>query len=215
MGRRRSLAPTVVLAIAVGFMGTSVWYRASAAREPTLVVPDSKIVDSSVPESKLLQSVLYVDEWWEFGNPVGFTYLPKFRPPGLVSVAPGNPPNLSGGSHRGTGNGALIDSYHFKVGGSRLQGVVEFSARPTSTCGAMKGVTHAVCVRNKALSNPSPTDPDIKYMTVYFTGYSDAALMSADAAKAKRFWANVDMVPIKEAAWFTDLVSRARAAVLE
>lgn len=180
-----------------------------------MVAPEPKMIDPSVPEYKLLDSVLYVDEWRAFGNPVGFTYLPKSRPPGLVSIGPGNPPDLSGGSHRGTGNGALIDAYDAKAGGSRVSGIVEFSARPTSTCDDVREMTHAVCVRSGKLANPSPTDPDVRYVTVYFTADNDAALTSAEAKKLGRFWAEVDMVPAGEAAWFTDAVTRARAAVVE
>lgn len=212
MGRRSGIVVVLVLAAAVGL---AAWHRAGAAHESAAVAPEFAPVDPAVPEHRLLDGVLHIDEWREFGNPVGFSYLPAARPPGLTGVNPGNPANMSGGSHRGTGNGALIDAYHLRVGGHRLFVAVEFAAEPTSTCADTEGMNHAVCVRSGALPDPPPDDPDMKYMTVYFTADSNAALAAPESRKAGEFWADVEMVPAGEAAWFADLVARARAAVLE
>lgn len=213
MKSRKAVGSAVALAVAVGLMGVSVWHRATAEETSTLRTPALETVDPSVPEAKLLQSVLYIDTWRQFGNPVGFSYVPESRPPGLISVGPGNPPNLTGGSHRGASGGPVVDFYDSKVGGYRLFAVAKFSAGATSTCGDTKGMTHAVCVRDRVLSEPSPTDADVRHLTVYFTGDSDAVFTTTEAEKAKRFWADVEMVPVGEATWFTDLVRRARAAV--
>jgi len=191
----------VVALVAVVATGVSAWRRADAAH-PAVVAPEFRSVDPTVPEAKLLDSVRYVDAWREFGNPVGFTSVPAVRPPGLTGVFPGNPPNLGGGSHRGTGNGASLDNYHVTVDGHRLSVVVEFSAEPTSTCADTEGMTAAVCVRNEATG--------AGHVTVYLTGVHGPV----DIDEAQRFWADVEMVPVGEAAWFAGLAARARAAVL-
>jgi hypothetical protein len=209
MNRRKEFVAGVAVAIA-SLIALFFWNRSANADLPRVMAPSPESVDPSVPEAKLLNGVLYVDGWRRFGNPVGFDYLPRTRPPGLYSVGPGNPPNMNGGSHRGTGNGAIIDAYDFRFGTTRLFGVVEFAPDRTATCDNMKGETSSLCVRNKL--NPSATDPDHKWVTVYLTG--DHATLTGPAGKeAQRFWADVDIVPLDQATWFTDLVARARAAV--
>jgi hypothetical protein len=160
-----------------------------------------------------LNSVLYIDAWRRFGRPVGFFSVPKSRPPGLTSIGPGNPPNLNGGSHVGSGNGARIDSYHLELAGFRLFAFAEFSAGPTSTCKATKEIAQATCVRDGALSASAVTDTRYRHLTVYFTTDDASAVTTPEAQRAERFWADVEMVPVGEAQWFTDLAGRARAAV--
>ncbi len=79
----------LVLAAALGVMA---WHRAGAASEQAAVAPEFSSVDPAVPEYRLLDSVLHIDEWRAFGNPVGFTSIPAARPPGLTGMGPGNPP---------------------------------------------------------------------------------------------------------------------------
>jgi hypothetical protein len=191
----RGRAAVVVAAAAV--VGVAAWHRAGAAREAVPVAPEVAVVDPSVPEAKLLNGVLYVDERRRSGEPVGFAHVPRERPPGLTDVTP----DLSGG-----GDSARTDSYRLTLGGSRVFVFVEFAARPTATCEDTRGMTHAVCVRTAELP-----EPGVRYVTVYLTAGSAAVL--ADAGQVRRFWAGVDLVPVGEAAWFTDLVTRARAAV--
>ena len=210
MGRAAVAVAAVVL---TGVLGATVWYRAGPGDASTVVAPEAQTVDPAAPEAKLLDSVLYVQSWRDFGNPVGFAYVPRTRPPGLVAIGPGNPPDLNGGSHRGSGNGARLDSYVLEIDGARVQAVVEFAAGPTSTCADTAGMTHAVCVRDRQLDD-DPADVGLRHTTVYFTAGSDAALTSAGAGAARRFWAGVAFVPVAEAGWYTDLVTRARAAVV-
>ena len=212
MGRTGEAALAAV--VLAGALAVTTWYRADPGDASTVVAPEPQIVDPAVPESKLLSGILYVQSWRDFGNPVGFAYVPRTRPPGLLDIGPGNPPDLTGGSHLGSGNGARLDAYTFRLGGARVHGVVEFAAGPTSTCADTEGMTHAVCVRDKPLGG-DPEDVGLRHTTVYFTAGSDAALRTPEAAAARRFWADVEFVPVAEARWFTDLAARARAAVIE
>ncbi|WP_250001075.1 hypothetical protein [Actinoplanes sp. M2I2] len=199
--------------VAAGILGAAVRFWPASEAGATVIAPPSRVVDPSVPEAKLLDSVLSVEGWRDFGNPVGFAYVPKSRPPGLTDLTPGNPPDLTGGSHRGSGNGALLDAYHLEVDGRRVMVAVEFSAGPTSTCADVAGLTAATCVRDDKPITPEPDDVALRHTTAYLTADSAAALTSAEAEAAKRFWATAPFVPVTEATWFTDLLVRAEAAV--
>ncbi|GAA2625428.1 hypothetical protein [Paractinoplanes durhamensis] len=177
-------------------------------RHEAATAPEFKTIDPSVPEAKLLTSVLYLDQWREFGKPAGFAYVPKTRPPGLTGMDPGNPPPLNGDTLLPSTEGRTIDGYHFTAGNTRLFAVVEIATEPTSTCTDTKGMTNALCVRDEHL--PTTTDPTARHRTAYFTADSQAALTAAD--EARRFWATTELVPSSEAAWLTDLTAKARAA---
>ncbi|WP_250028390.1 hypothetical protein [Paractinoplanes maris] len=199
----------IAAVVVIGVAAAVAQIRAADEAEATVIAPPHRTVDPAVAEARLLDSVLYVDDWREFGNPVGFTYVPKSRPPGLVSLGPGNPPNLSGGSHEGSGNGAHIDSY-------RLDGLfvaVEFSARPTETCTNAQDPPRAICVRDNKPTVPDPEDITLRHTTAYFTAGNTGNLKSKKADVAKRFWADAEFVPVTQAPWYNELVTRAEAAV--
>nr|WP_221376683.1 hypothetical protein [Actinoplanes polyasparticus] len=212
MRPRSWVAGAIALVVAAG-LTVRHWPADEAAAG--VIAPTPRSVDPSTPEAKLLDSVLYVDDWRRFGNPVGFTYVPESRPPGLIEISPGNPPNLSGGPHRGSGNGALLDGYRFSAGNARIFVVVEFAAGPTSTCTDVSDLSHAICVRSSKPIRPAPDDVALHQTTAYFTADSNAALKSTDAEIAKRFWATTDFVPATDADWFTDLIDRAEDATQE
>jgi hypothetical protein len=214
MGTRKTLLSGIVVALLAALAATAYWRSTPAEEVERVVGPPPQSVDHTVPEAKLLDSVLYIDDWREYGKPVGFFYVPKSRPPGLTDIMPGNPPDLSGGSHVGTGNGARLDGYNVTAAGSRLSVIVEFAAGATSTCAWTKESAHAVCARNGRLRNIVPADPDYRHVTVYLTADSDAALETPQAMQIRRFWATTDLVPVGEAQWFTDLATRARASVV-
>ncbi|MCM4079994.1 hypothetical protein [Paractinoplanes hotanensis] len=212
MRRRGWLAAAAGVLVATGLAARH--WPADEARAG-VIAPPPRTVDSSVPDAKLLNSVLYVDDWRRFGNPAGFAYVPRSRPPGLIEISPGNPPNLSGAAHRGSGNGALLDGYRFRAGNARIFVVVEFAAGPTSTCADVSDLSHAICVRNSKPIRPEPDDVALRRTTAYFTANNSAALKSKEAGAAKQFWAEAEMVPAEDATWLTDLISRAEAAVLK
>ncbi|MCY1142941.1 hypothetical protein OWR29_33525 [Actinoplanes sp. Pm04-4] len=199
----------IAVVVAAGVAAAAGHYLQAGEAEATVVAPPNRTVDPAVPEARLLNSVLYIDGWREFGNPVGFTYVPKTRPPGLVDLNPGNPPNLSGGSHRGSGNGAQIDAYHLKG----LFVALEFAATPTETCANAQDPPRAICVRDNKPTVPDPADINLRYTTAYFTAGKPTTFKSKTTEAAKRFWSKVEMVPVQEAPWFTDLVTRAEASL--
>ncbi len=203
----------VVLALAAGVVGVYAWRRPADQAQRPPAAPVIEPLDPSAPEFPLLSDVSYVDAWREFGRPVGFAYVPKSRPPGLTGVTPGDP--HGGGTPGGPQDGTRADAYTFELAGARVQAFAIFSVRRTDLCEDRKSDRHDPCVRDGEMSGAASADPGSRHLSVHFTASDEAALATPEAKAAKRFWGEVEMVPVAEAAWFTDLVARAKAAVLK
>jgi hypothetical protein len=72
-----------------------------------------------------------------------------------------------------------------------------------------------MCVRDDALPRIASGAPGLRQVTVYSTGNVGAAPRAGDPEtdRAHRFWTEAEMVPLEEAAWFTDLVTRGKDAL--
>jgi hypothetical protein len=148
------------------------------------------LVDPTLPNHELLDSVLAIVAARAGADPQ-FSYVPQTPPPGLR--------RMTGGS-----TDPIMDSYDMADPAIR-QASVQFSAQPGSTCTATSA---ASCVRGGPL-HPAPPDPQFRYVSVHLHGDVTA---SPSRAVAARYWSKVKLVPLAEAAWFTDLVTRAQAA---
>ncbi|BEL08424.1 hypothetical protein Q0Z83_066150 [Actinoplanes sichuanensis] len=160
-----------------------------AAEPPSQPYPDT-VTDVSVPEFKLLNDALQIDFDRRQGETRPYSLVPTERPPGLLRMTPGGTDST---------DGASVTSYAF--GERRVQALVELSPKPTDTCELIKDgqlTPESRCVRDDKVGST--------YVTVYFT----EAVSSADEAAA--FWAKTPMAPIDEVGWFTDLLTRAKAA---
>ncbi|MDR6325882.1 hypothetical protein [Actinoplanes couchii] len=157
-------------------------------------------MDPSVPDGRLLESVLVIEKARASGAP-GYSYVPMTQPAGLTEMS------------AGLQTGVVADSYTF--GDPSVWAVVEFSAEPTGTCeGIRSGGDAGRCVRQGAVETGRP-GTGFENVTVYFTdsgGVRSVSSESPQIAVAGKFWATVEFVPIDEAGWFSDLLSRARSA---
>ncbi|SNY53255.1 hypothetical protein [Paractinoplanes atraurantiacus] len=141
------------------------------------------MVDESVPEQTLVMDALRIDFDRRHGSPQHFALVPRTRPPGLLSMSIGS-----------NGPNSVVDSYHF--GEQKLGALVELATRPTDTCATVE-----MCVRN-----------DDEHVTVYFSGNVATTPRAGDPETdaARAFWSKAEMVPVAEAAWFTELLARGR-----
>jgi hypothetical protein len=108
----------------------------------------------------------------------------------------------------------VVDSHHF--GEQRLSALVELAAQPTDTCEVIRDEqSSGMCVRNGALTRVAADAASLRHVTVYFTGNVSTTPRVGDPEtdRARKFWTDTEMVPLNEAAWFTDLVKRGRTAV--
>lgn len=198
MRRGGTVVAAVVLLILLGALGILAWRQSSEPEEPASALPAAPAVDPSVPEYKLLHDALQIVASRESGT-VNFSYLPKSRPPDLSRL------------HLGGGGDTVGDGYQF--GKDKLLAIVEFGSRPVDSCKELSAPE--ICVREGQLSGAAAGAGKFRYIAVRFTG-NVAATPNLDdpaTAEARRFWATVEMVPISEAAWFSELVARARNAV--
>ncbi|XVU29937.1 hypothetical protein ACQPZJ_23455 [Actinoplanes sp. CA-054009] len=141
------------------------------------------VVDESVPERSLVEDALRIDFERRHGEPGHFAVVPRTRPPGLLRMGIGsNGPDL------------VVDSYQF--GEQKLYALVELATRPTDTCASAD-----MCVRN-----------DARHVTVYFTGNvaTTPRVGDPETDTARTFWSKAEMVPVGEAAWFAELLTRGR-----
>ncbi|GIF16056.1 hypothetical protein [Actinoplanes teichomyceticus] len=202
--QRRNIGIAVAAVVGVG-LATGVALSRQAgdgAGAPPLQAGDL-IVDESVPEYRLLQDALRIDLARHDGEAEHFALVPKTRPPDLLGMGIGS-----------DGPDAVVDGYQF--GRQRLHTLVELSARPTDTCAGIRSErSSAMCVRDGALTHVAPDAPGLRRVTVYFTGNVATAPKAGDAEtdRARSFWAGAEMVPLDQAPWFTDLVTRGRAAL--
>lgn len=201
--KTKHLAVSAALITVLGITaGVTLWRRADAADRPRQAIPTFQAVDESVPEHQLLDDALYITAWRQSGLVRNNAVVPKNRPPNLTRI------------HLGSDGEAITDTYQFGEHG--LQAIVAYSAKPNSLCeNAEEGQVPALCVRDGAMTGTAGGSGDFRYLTVYFTGNVNGTPSTADpdTANAQRFWADTDFVPISEAAWFTDLVNRGRAAI--
>lgn len=202
--RRQHIWTAVALAVSVGLVVGVVLARQAAdkAGTPPLQASDL-VVNESVPEYRLVQDALRIDLDRRAGEVRHFALVPKNRPPDLLRMTIGS-----------YGVDAVVDTYQF--GGQWGHTLVELAARPTDTCeGIQGGQSSGMCVRDGALTRVAPDAPGLRHVTVYLTGNVSTTPRVGDPEtdRAREFWAEVEMVPLSEAAWFTELVTRGRAAV--
>ncbi|MGK5680155.1 hypothetical protein [Actinoplanes sp. URMC 104] len=187
MKRARTLIIAAVVIIVAAVAGI-VWQQRDTEREAPAAIPVGPPVNPAVPDAKLLQDVLDINAYRTAGEK-NFSYVPKNRPPDLLRMNAG-------------GTGAQVaDTYQF--GTQKLSAVAVFTAAKDGSC-------TQVCVR------PSTTVPGAQpafgHVSVSFSGNVTGApdLDEPATAAAKTFWAGTEFVPVAEAAWFTDLVTRAQ-----
>jgi hypothetical protein len=201
--KRKHLGIAVVGAVIVGLAVSVVLSRQAAdqVETPPLQASDL-IVDESVPEYRLVQDALRIGLDRRAGEAQHFALVPKTRPPGLLRMSVGT-----------NGVDAVVDTYQF--GEQWLHALVQLADRPTDTCeGIKEGQRSGMCVRDGALTRVAPDAPSLRHVTVYFTGNVSTTPKVGDPETdtARKFWADVEMVPLAEAAWFTELVTRGKAA---
>ncbi|XVV08403.1 hypothetical protein ACQP2X_26530 [Actinoplanes sp. CA-131856] len=170
------------IAAGVAVLGLAVLGLAGRAEAPAPQVSDL-MVDESVPERALVEDALRIDFDRRHGEAGHFALVPRTRPPGLLRMGIGS-----------NGPDAVVDSYQF--GEQKLSALVELASRPTDTCANAE-----MCVRN-----------DPRHVTVYFTGNVATTPQVGDPETdtARTFWSKAEMVPVSEAAWFTELLARGR-----
>jgi hypothetical protein len=187
-----------VLAVLVAFAAGTQLAACQSSTEAQQ--PDTRAVDTSLPDGKLLESVLAIEAARATGAR-DYSYVPKTQPAGLTEMTPG------------LQTGVVADSYTF--GDPSVWAVVEFSAEPTGTCaGIRRGDDPGRCVRQGTIAAARPGTA-FENVTVYFTdsgGAGPGAGEPSAVAAAERFWSSVEFVPIEQAAWFSELLSRARSA---
>jgi hypothetical protein len=158
-----------------------------------------QVVDFSVPEHELLDDVLAIEAARSAGG-FSFSYVPATRPEGLR--------RLSGG----TAGPTVLDNY--RLGTEPVQLFVEFAEKPTGTCAGLRSDPGSgLCVKEATLA-AAADDPRMRAMTIYVGQVGTQSTIPDDATTRaiRRFWSSTAMVPAAEAGWFTDLVTRARAA---
>lgn len=202
--KRKHIGFTVAVVVSIGLAVSVALLRqtADAAETPPLLASDL-VVDESVPEYKLLQDALRIDLDRRAGESQHFALVPKTRPPDLLRMSIG-----SDGTH------SVVDTYQF--GQQWLHSLVELAAQPTDTCeGIRDEQSSGMCVRDGSLTRVAPEMPSLRHVTVYFTGNVSTTPKVGDPEtdRARTFWTEVEMVPLDEAAWFTDVVTRGRAAL--
>ncbi|MEU8820459.1 hypothetical protein [Actinoplanes sp. NPDC048796] len=155
---------------------------AGRAEAPVAQVSDLT-VDESVPERSLVEDVLRVDFERRHGDEAHFALVPRERPPGLLRMGIGS-----------DGPGSVVDSYQF--GGQKLSALVELATQPTDTCANAE-----MCVRD-----------DARHVTVYLTGNvaTTPRVGDPETDTARAFWSRAEMVPLADAAWFSELLARGR-----
>ncbi len=193
---RKHLAIAAAVAVSAGLV-----VGVALARQPA-GQPPSTAIDESVPEYRLLQDALQIDLARQAGEAQHFALVPKTRPPDLLRMSLGS-----------NGPGVVVDTYQF--GDQWLHALVELAAQPTGTCEEIRDdPASRLCVRDGALTRVAPDAPSFRQLTVYLTGNVTTGPKVGDPEtdRARKFWTEAEMVPLSEAAWFTDLVTRGRAA---
>lgn len=199
--KRRYIGFAVAVAVSVGLVAFA-RQAADEAGTPPLQASDLT-VNESVPEYKLLQDALRIGLDRQDGEVQHFVLVPKTRPPDLLGMSIGS-----------NGPGSVVDTYQF--GKQWLYTLVELAAQPTDTCEVIRDEqSSGMCVRDGALTRVAQDAPRLRHVTVYFTGNVSTTPKVGDPEtdRARKFWADAEMVPLNEAAWFTDLVTRGKAAL--
>ena len=200
MRANRLTGTAVAVAAVAGAVGVAAWNDAHA--EPAgPAQPVIEVVYDPVPDAELLNGVLYIDAYRRFGQPVGFRSVPKSQPPGLTEMQPGFADMPRGDFTLGN-RGSSVDGYTFEAAGERIHAFVTVRPGEPQTCTESKDEPPRRCVRDDGEA------------AVSFTADSRAALATPQAEAARKFWAEVEMVPIDEAGWFADLAARGHAAAV-
>ncbi|MGX6605256.1 hypothetical protein ACWKSP_24435 [Micromonosporaceae bacterium Da 78-11] len=179
--------------------GIAWWLRPPAEKETPPLFPVVPAVDIAAPESDLLQDALTIVAYRQAGS-LNYALLPKNRPPDLLRMPAA-----------GEDEEPVHDNYQF--GDQKLFAMVTLSSASDDACRALaKDLAAEMCVRDGALG---PGDERYRYLTVRLSGNVSTTPKDGDPEtdRARRFWAGADMVPFDQAVWFTDLVTRAEAAV--
>lgn len=191
MRSQKTYASVVVaVALVVGAGGCGSKERPSGGTE---------VVDFSVQQHELFDDVLAIDAKRQTGG-LTFSYVPKTRPAGL---------------RRLTSN--VVDSHvvdGYEVGEKRVQVMAEFAEQPTDTCASMKADPGPIiCVREGTIP-AAAGDPKLRNLTVYLSRAGIGSTTPDDTVirQITGFWAKIDMVPMAQASWFTELVAQAKAA---
>lgn len=192
-GRMAAASAAVTAAAVAVLLGVVVWQQGYHNRPPE---ESLLLVDPNVADHELLDSVLDIVSARANGEPQ-FSYLPETPPPGLR--------RMGGGS-----TAPIIDSYDLTDRTIR-QVSVEFSAQPAAACTDMSTPETAQGCTRSGWLQPAPSDPRFRHVTVYLYG-PGAGKSSPSYLAAKSYWSKTKLVPIDEAKWFTDLVTRAKAA---
>jgi hypothetical protein len=164
-------------------------------------------VDESVPEYKLLQDVLRIDFDRQAGGGQRYALVPKTRPPDLLRMNIGSIVTADGVE-------TVMTGYQF--GQQWLHALVEVAAKPTKTSEYVRtDHKRAMWVRNDAVPERAAGTPRFRHVTVYFTGNVNTAPKAGDpeTERARKFWREAEMVSLDEAPWFTNLLTRGRAAL--
>ncbi|GAA2606016.1 hypothetical protein [Paractinoplanes durhamensis] len=153
------------------------------------------VVDPSVPGHELLQQALDIDAQWRAGGIQHFAFLPAERPPDLRKLETID------------ADDGIVDVYD--VGTPVLRTIVKYTARRPGPCGApVPGV--ALCLFSGPVGGGSPDAPSVAYARVQLSGGPKAG--DPVTTRAAAFWGKTELVPLREAPWFADLVQEALVA---
>lgn len=192
----------VMIGVAVAAGVTVAGYRHSRPDAPQPPpVPPVQMVSDSVPDHELLQDVLTILAARQGSGPRPFPYLPKSRPADLQHL------------QSGSVGQAVVDTY--LVQGGDLSVKVAVSAEATPICSDLRtDKLNGLCLRDEALRPAAVDGVDYRHLVVYVTDRvgRTPAPEAPGLNEVRRFWGTVEMVPVNEATWFSELGTRARQA---